>query len=92
MREAAGDVAGAANSRLAADIASRSYPSTRSALVGKDFFKGLGKGIAGAVANYLIDRGSDSYELSKADESYFAASDFNKQDNKNNIGIIALKP
>ena len=92
MREAAGDATGAASSRLAADIASRSYPSTRSALVGKDFFKGLAKGIAGAIANYLIDRGSDSYELAKADESYYTASNYNKEDNQNSIGIIALKP
>ncbi|GAA4210886.1 hypothetical protein GCM10022289_38950 [Pedobacter jeongneungensis] len=92
MREAAGDAAGAANSRLAADIASRSYPSTRSALVGKDFFKGLAKGIAGAIANYLIDRGSDSYELAKAKSSLLASDNANNQDIDNNISVIANNP
>lgn len=92
MREAAGDAAGAANSRLAADIASRSYPSTSSSLVGKDFFKGLGKGIAGAIANYLIDRGSDSYEAAKANDSAIASRMANFNDDTKNINVVADNP
>lgn len=92
MREAAGDATGAASSRLAADIASRSYPSTRSSLVGKDFFKGLAKGIAGAIANYLIDRGSDSYELAKAKNSFIESDNSNNQDINNNIGVVSNNP
>ncbi|WP_431294308.1 hypothetical protein [Pedobacter sp. P26] len=52
----------------------------------------MAKGIAGAIANYLIDRGSDSYEEARLNESNDIYVNSNKKDNSNNIGVVAINP
>ncbi|QNN40659.1 DUF4280 domain-containing protein [Pedobacter roseus] len=92
LLRAEGNVAGAEAAELTAMRLSRMYPSTRTAFIGPEFWKGLAKGVAGAIANYLIDRGSDSYELSKAQASMDAYENAYENDSNNNIGVVALNP
>ncbi|RNL55854.1 DUF4280 domain-containing protein [Pedobacter jejuensis] len=92
LLRAEGNVAGAEAAELTAMRLSRMYPSTRTAFIGPEFWKGLAKGVAGAIANYLIDRGSDSYELAKAKNSFIESDNSNNQDINNNIGVVSNNP
>jgi len=92
LLRAEGNIAGAEAAELTAMRLSRMYPSARTAFIGPEFWKGLAKGVAGAIANYLIDRGSDSYELAQAKGSSRESRSANFNDDNNNINIIATNP
>ncbi|MCV9930648.1 hypothetical protein OIU83_23535 [Flavobacterium sp. LS1R49] len=83
-REAAGDLAGAANASLAKDIASRSYQTPW-----KGMLKGFGIGIAAGVVNFGLDKWSNSYEDEMFTQSVKKQVDLEKEDKENNIGILA---
>ncbi|MBC9795075.1 PAAR-like protein [Sinomicrobium weinanense] len=83
-REAAGDVAGAANARLAQDIASRSFQTPW-----KSMLKGLGWGLAAGAVNFGIDEFSNSYEDRMHVQSLDVRDNADRSDSDNNVGIIA---
>lgn len=84
-REVAGDVAGAANMRIAEGMASRSFQTPW-----KGMLKGFGVGIAAGVVNFGIDYGSNSYEDDMHKGSRNQAQDSDEKDRNNNVGIIAM--
>jgi len=55
----------------------------------KDFAKGAGTGLAGAVVGCAIDQVSNDYEHGLEDEAGGISKSLNEKDNTNNIGIIA---
>ncbi|MCV9930474.1 DUF4280 domain-containing protein [Flavobacterium sp. LS1R49] len=83
-REAAGDLAGAANASLAKDIASRSYQTPW-----KGMLKGFGIGIAAGVVNFGLDQWSNNYEDKMHKSSDKISTDVDEFDNLNTIGINA---
>ncbi|QDP84758.1 DUF4280 domain-containing protein [Chryseobacterium sp. SNU WT5] len=85
-REAAGDVAGAANARIAQGAASRVYNTPW-----KGMLKGLGIGLAAGVVNFGIDQWSNSYEDRMHGNSVFTADQSDIKDGSNSISIIATE-
>lgn len=86
-RQAAGDLAGANNARIAEGVASRVYNTPW-----KGMLKGLGYGLAAGVINFWIDQWSNSYEDNMYDATLDIHDDENKKDKGNHIGIVATNP
>lgn len=85
-REAAGDLAGAANARIAQGIASRVYHTPW-----KGMLKGLGIGLAGGIVNFGLDQWSNSYEDSMHGNSVFTADQADIKDGSKSVSIIATE-
>ena len=90
-REAAGDVSGAMNARIAQSMANN--PSSFKGLSHffKDMGKGLGIGLAAGVVNFGIDQWSNSYE-DKMHKGALAVAERADEtlDANSNIGIVAI--
>ncbi|MDR2235564.1 MAG: hypothetical protein LBE92_05535 [Chryseobacterium sp.] len=88
-REAAGDVSGAMNARIAQQMASNPNSFKGLSHFFKDMGKGLGIGLAAGVVNFGIDQWSNSYEDQMHKGSSDEIDDAEREDKNTSIGIIA---